>query len=103
MIRKNSAYNKRVQAANKAYEATHFNLHYDYRRKYAETLRKHGIPNDGGLTRHMTLPVEFHEDMKEAQRTLVAGLQLAVEARRVSVGRAPKSKIVKTFVGATRH
>jgi hypothetical protein len=44
------------------------------------------------------LPVEFHEDMEDAQRTLVNGLALAAEARRVSVGRAPKAKIIKTFV-----
>jgi hypothetical protein len=98
MIRKRSAFDKRTQAANKAYEATHFGLHYDYRRKYAETLRKHGIPNEGGLKAHLSLPVEFHDDMQDAQRTLVNGLALAAEARRVSVGRAPKAKIIKTFV-----
>jgi hypothetical protein len=103
MVRKPSAFDKRLKAANKAYEAAHFSLHYDYKRKYAETLRKHGLANEGGLKAHLTLPLAFHEDMKEAQKNLVAGLALAVEARRVSVGRAPKAKVVKTFAGATRH
>jgi hypothetical protein len=99
VIKRNSAFNKRLQAANKAYESAHFSMHYDFRRKYAETLRKHNIPNVGGVEKHFTLPLEFHEDMKEAQRTLIAGLELAKEARRVSIGRGPRQKIVKTFAG----
>jgi hypothetical protein len=98
MIKKSSAFTKRMQSANKAYEAAHFNLHHDYRRKYAETLRKHEIPNEGGMKRHLELPTEFHDDMAEAQRTLVNGLALAAEARRASIGQAPRSKIIKTFV-----
>jgi hypothetical protein len=98
MIKRSSAFSKRLQSANKAYEATHFNLHHDYRRKYAETLREQGIPNEGGLVAHLSLPCEFHDSMKEAQQTLISGLELAKEARRASIGRAPRSKIIKTFV-----
>lgn len=98
MIKRSTAFTKRLQSANKAYEAAHFNLHHDYRRMHVETLRKHGIPNEGGMKAHLSLPVAFHDDMKEAQQTLISGLELALEARRVSVGRAPRAKIIKTFV-----
>jgi hypothetical protein len=98
MMKRSSAFSKRMQSANKAYEAAHFNLHHDYRRKHVETLRKHGIPNEGGLVAHLGLPCEFHDDMKEAQQTLVSGLALALEARRASIGRAPRANVIKTFV-----
>ena len=86
----------RVTQINRAYDKAHADSHAVFRRAYNDLLRKHQVSLDAPLTNvkgekipnlfaHMTLPVEFHEELQPHAEALKAAITLAEEAKASSV------------------
>ena len=75
---------QQLNGINKAHRASLAALHADFNKVYDAAMRAHGL-TISGLADHLSFPVEFHEDIAEAKRALLAGRALAEQARRSSI------------------